>query len=725
MAIVNFQHSAYASIEGIDLCSGTNNTLVHPEPDISNPMVTFIVASGSMRVGSDSGDRFLFFSKTECNGTSGNLAVVVIRFAEPQQFVRLRTGSVTAGVDATIFEFYREYNRVERLEMRSIPIVSGTDQDVTYSSSEPIKEVVIRNDLVDNRLLEVEFHESLAAIRHDIALVLDGSGSMSAQNKWGAMVQAADIFHDLYSEFGSSADQFGAVRFRCDCSDLLSGDQTQEQPALSPLSVAVDIPGLYAADGPDGCTPIGEGIIRGAEMVSDGTNPANHLFLMTDGKNNCGRPVLVACSDAKLDGITVHTLGLGTEAHIDSAEITRVADDHHGDFRQTSNPADVLDFFVETLGDMLGKVELANVTGDTVPIASGTSKAAFLIAWDNPADSHDFDLTAPGGEAVDHDSAPSIPGISWTYHPGTGTNAHAYFVVEGDIAGNWRFRNVPGGDRILVAEDLDLRIQWLLNPQLGVTGEPITLEARITYQSRPYAGDVTVKARVTRPDEARGDLVARELRKMQGSRKMGAAATPAGDTSRRAQIISAVLASYERQDYLYKALSGQLFQSEGEGVFCLQFTDTENDGVYRFDLEAEGRDEQGSLVFARRATRFSTLLPNIDAGKTEIRVEALENNLYRLLVTPMTSFGHFMGPFLADHLIISTTQGLPVGRLTDNLDGSYTQLIQTTGVVPDTFSIDVLGRVIPVGGKSGGRAGQLPWILVILLLILLLLALVL
>lgn len=713
MALINFDDAKWGSVAGTELCDtgGPGDTLTDTALGVD-----FIIGEGSMEVFSPHGHRILFFSRVDCNNTDHGSATLVIRFDTPQEYVRFKLY-----MDQPTYlraAYYREHNQTDRRENRTIISGAGGTQiteNVVYNSSDGVKEVAIVGDAPENTFYELEFHASLSDIQHDIALALDGSGSMSAQGKWGAMIEAADIFHDLYSEFGDSSDGFGAVRFRWDCGNQLGGNQTTSQPSLNPLSASVDVPNLYAGDAPSGCTPIGEGAIQAANMVTGGGNPANHLLLLTDGKNNRGRSVANASNDQALNGVTVHTLGLGTGVHIDPVEITSIANDHAGNFRQTSNPSEVLDFFAESLGEMLGKVEIAAITGGTATIAPGTNKAAFLIAWDNPAQSHHFDLVAPSGATVDHANLPNLQGINISYHPSSSGSAHSYFVVEGNISGDWQFQNTPTGADTIALEDLDLRIQWALTPQLGATGQPINLQARITYQGEPYEGDVTVTAEATRPGEAVGDFLAEELRSNPVSPQLK------GDVSQRGRIISEVLERNDRADLLYETGPDLAFESEGDGVFALKFTDTSHEGVYRFDLRAEGRDESGELTFARRATRFCTLRPSIDGAQTDIQVEPLDNDLYSVTVTPVTPTGNFAGPFLADQLTVQTTDGTLVKQLQDNLDGSYTQIVRTSGDPPRNVAIGVQDRTIPVGSPSTQPSDRLPWILAAVLLVLLVL----
>ena len=374
MALINFDEAAWGAVEGIELCDhvAPGNTLSDPATGVS-----FIIGEGAMEVLSSDGNRFLYFSCVDCSDVVHETTTLVIRFDTAQQYVRFRIYPDPVGAAIMTVNYYREHGAIELLDSRSVPIEFLTPAEVIYSSSSPVRELTIRTEAAENRFYEIEFYESLSEIRHDLTLVLDGSGSMSAQNKWGVMIEAADIFHDLYQAFGNTVDGFGAVRFRWDCGDALAGNQTVAQPPLNPLSVAVDLPTLYAADGPDNCTPIGEAVIQGAAQVAGGDNPAKHLLLLTDGKNNRGRSVAVASADSALDGLTVHTLGLGSGGNIDPVEITDLATAHGGLFRQTTDASEVLDFFAESLGDMLGKVETADIIDDSATLGPERPRRCF------------------------------------------------------------------------------------------------------------------------------------------------------------------------------------------------------------------------------------------------------------------------------------------------------------------------------------------------------------
>ena len=119
------------------------------------------------------------------------------------------------------------------------------------------------------------------------------------------------------------------------------------------------------------------------------------VLLLTDGINNRGRSVYSADNSDELEGITVHTVGLGSEEEIDTAAISFLAENHEGQFRQTTSASRISDFFAQIVAEVLGKAELAREVENDVIIGTGTTKAVFLTTWDLNRPPSDFDLRGP------------------------------------------------------------------------------------------------------------------------------------------------------------------------------------------------------------------------------------------------------------------------------------------------------------------------------------------
>ncbi len=667
MSLVNFDSAEWGSVVDVELCDsgGPGNTLSDPVNGVD-----FVIVEGKMAItNSSSGSgRFLFASQISCDGTINPKMRLVIRFANPQQYVRF--GTDWDWPTDMVLRYYEDHSATNQTEFRRVADVFGGWQQVVYNRpSQPIREMVIETEAPENILDNFEFYESASDIGHDIALALDGSGSMANNNKWSAMVEAADIFHDIYKIVGNDDDGFGGVRFRWDCSNPVGGNQTISQPAFANLGSGVDIPSLFAADSPSSCTPIGTGVLQAASMVAAGTNEAKHILLLTDGKNNRGIPVSSLAGDPSLHGLTLHTIGLGTGAHIDPVEISSLADSNGGSFRQTTDPSDILEFFSQILCEMIDKAEMATVTGDDVIIAPGTDKAIFLIAWDDPTANHNFNIVTPDGVTIEYATPTPPPGMSIDYYPKTAESAHAYFVVEGSaLDGVWQFNSVPALASRLAIEDLGLRIEWNVSHQYGLTHQPITIQAQITQDDKPYTGNASIHAQVTLPEEHQGHFIASQMRKHAIKPKTS------GDVSFRAQAISAILQANDLKDFRYSTQRDLRFDNLGDGLYQLVFDRTEFDGMYRFDIKATGTNRDDEPLFARHINRSVVLTTHV-SGVHETKWEHIDKKLSRLTFTPISTKHIMAGPFFSDQIKLSVGGKTLSHRITDNFDGSYTAIV--------------------------------------------------
>jgi hypothetical protein len=693
---ITFDESRFSTAVGVILCSASQANTFDDRPTTGT---RFVIAQGTMFITSG-GDRRLAFSRFD-NGTScpePTNGVLLILFDVPQVFAQFNLGSDFIGDGGAPIQvrFFSQLGGttgntpVNVVDTRSFdfPIPNPVIYDNPAVSIRAI-EITVRatENLIDN----LSFSDTPLAAQRDVAVAFDGSGSMAAQNKWGAMIEAGDLFADVYTELGNASDTFGGVLFRWDCAQITTGSQIVNRPAPAALSSGVDIPTLFAGDSPQGCTPIGEGLITAAGMVNAGSNATKAILLLTDGINNRGRSVDVASADASLSNVAVHTLGLGSGGAIDPVAISALSAAHNGTFRQTNDPAEVLDFFVQSLGQILGKAELAVVApDDSVVIAPGTTKAIFLIASTPGTAPGDFDLRDPNGAVISHTAPPA----GFRYVAAGTTSFHAFFVVTGtDLGGTWAFVGAAATARRLAIEDLALRIQWSIDPKLGVTGDSIVVRARITYQGKPFTGKARVSAIVTSPSTSTGHLLA------QGGRKAPATSGGAPDRNIRALVAAAGLKAAKLTDFPVTRSKSQAFKSLGKGVYELTYTKTAEDGVYRFDLIAEGLDRK--FRFQRRITLFSVLVS--DVAKSNATVKSHSKGLYLATVRPMRADKALVGPFLASKLTFQTTLGQFTGATKDHLDGSYSRLLAHSGKGKPKVSVSILDVSSGTGPGGKGR----------------------
>lgn len=680
MAIIDFQDAAWDSVVNAELChtGGANgNGLADP---LGSGTILFLAAgSGFLQQ-----DRRFFFSSFNCQDARPGPAVLVIRFQQPQQLVRfLHTHDLSGPSPTSRVEFFADHGGVNQCGPTLLDAI-GT---VEYSSAaEPIKEVVVIAGALENTIDNIEFFQTIPVLTHDVALAIDGSGSMALERRWESAIEASDIFADVYAAIAAPSNTLGAVLFRWTCG-AQSGDLTTVNPPLTALSAGVDIPALYAAEAPAQCTPIGEGLVRAGNLVQGGSNDRGHVLLLTDGINNSGRSVLAASADASLAGVTVHTIGVGAAENIDALAVTQVAQQHQGSFRQTTDPSEVLDFFVQILDEMLGKAAPALLNVDTATIANLTTRAVFLVAWSDPAVSNDFDLRAPDGTLIDHAAPVGPAGTNVVYHPGGGGSAHAYFVVDGaNLAGDWQYVNVPAGTRKIAIEDLDLKISWAVHPLHAFAGEPFRLTVRITQGGKPFRGSADVSVSVRGPAESQADVLVKGLRRVKGKQR----SRP--DQNVRSQSVAAALKAMGKKRLSIVEAGAVTLAETHPGVYEGEFTDTHNDGIYNFSFSARGEGTK-KRRFARRFDLAAVAVPRPDGGASDLRVKKLGNGMHRATVTPRTAKGTFVGPFLSNSLRIDAVGARAVGPVRER-GGTYTQVFSVDGKGTPRFGLSLLGASV-------------------------------
>lgn len=179
-------------------------------------------------------------------------------------------------------------------------------------------------------------------IDRDIALVLDVSGSMSLNNRFGALSNALDVF---LGELDNTPQRENLSL------TVYSTSQRKIQELTPDLN---DIRNAFAEESPGGFTAIGKGLRTGLDSILNDPNARpfalKSIIVMTDGNQNRGiSPDLVAprCRDA---GVVVHTITFSEGAN--EALMARVAEIGEGIHIHAENDEELLEAF-ETIAKQL------------------------------------------------------------------------------------------------------------------------------------------------------------------------------------------------------------------------------------------------------------------------------------------------------------------------------------------------------------------------------------
>ena len=196
----------------------------------------------------------------------------------------------------------------------------------------------------------------------NVAFVLDRSGSMGGENKFGLALDA--VRHGISRL--APTDRFSVVVFDTEI-DVVA-------PAQAATPAAKDA--AYRAlghVGPRGGTNLGGGWLRGAEQVAAALDPdgVNRVLLLTDGQANEGitDPAELGrhASELRIRGIHTATFGVGQD--FDEALLGVMADAGGGAFRFIAKPEEIPALIGSEVGELLevtardAKLRIAGPTG--------------------------------------------------------------------------------------------------------------------------------------------------------------------------------------------------------------------------------------------------------------------------------------------------------------------------------------------------------------------------
>lgn len=528
----------------------------------------------------------------------------------------------------------------------------------------------------------------------DVMLVIDRSGSMSGdagtgQSKMEEAKDAASLFVQLIeSNVGHRA---GLVSFSTTASvdeGIGNVNTGQKNQLVGPAPYSA---GAVGALTPGGWTSIGGGIDAAqAEFAGPGSNPKT-ILLLTDGLQNT--PPLIDAAVSDIGATTVHAIGLGTEANLDGAILSDLAQSTGGAYTRAGDGLDLKKFFALAFGDIFEagtltdpRFRLARDRDETDPVEFAVcdeERITAVVGWDRPDGRLEIVLTAPDGTQV----TAATPGVeaaegrTWTF-------LKLPLPHTGQRAGTWtvRFRR-PVGDGEFSPAPVPLEIFMnviadggpVMRPVPGAhryyTGDPLTLLVRLAHRDGQDVHGASVRLSVTKPDRGAGTVLS--------GAGLGAAAEVDGDGLPAKQATLTALEA-EKGEPLFtyteawfdlhrdRELTGAF---EHTGPWGRRFEELlDVPGSYTF--RAVGRYGHDCLGM-REATWSAHVSVGVDEASTRIttaKVGTAPDGRDRVRVTlvPQDRHGNLLGPASAPDFTVGGTPGsTPVGPVEDNGNGSY------------------------------------------------------
>jgi hypothetical protein len=388
------------------------------------------------------------------------------------------------------------------------------------------------------------------------------------------------------------------------------------------------------------------------------------------------------------------------------------------------NPANALQdvykaILVDALGlesavDPIGIINMDEVVTHPVMINEHDRKVSFYLSWATPG-AERLGLTVRSSDGEPVPTAETETGVR--YHQGETykiiTVDKNFLEQPGKVTSTpWRMEiaavDLEGqrqeGYQYSVIMKSALKMEANFDNQAYGAGDKIMLAARLTEAGQPLIGLKDVGVDITAPEEGAGNwLVQNPV--TSGELDM-VPASIGNETINLRQRLGQYLLDVRQIDFPAVKDAIRLFmyddgthgdEEANDGVYTTIFNGANKEGTYSFSFHASGQTS-GGLRFQRQkvAQKYLPVRPSppdiqIDIMKIDPTVDLIRQ--YHFKVIPMDHLGNFVGPGRARGVRLQSSHGSFAGTMTDNLDGSYAQVLQ----LPEGVDVDEVEITLGVG----------------------------
>jgi hypothetical protein len=556
-------------------------------------------------------------------------------------------------------------------------------------------------------------------VTRDVMLVFDRSGSMAMDDGTGrSKIEAARDAVSLFVQLvrAGTGNRVGLVSFSTAASSpvdfAIAGVTAATKAALigpPPFSGGI-VGGLI----PGGATTIGGGLAAArAQFPGAGAN-RRAILLLTDGLENT--PPMVASLEAShaLDGITVHAIGLGTEASLDGALLTALASAHGGQYTRAGGSLALEKFFSSAFGNIFEAGVLIDPeldlpadqrAGKPIPFrVCGEETITAVAGWDRTEASLVLELTTPSGTVISAGaSVETSSGRTWTF-----LRVPLSSVAPRD--GGWQVNVVrPGGGGefpppapalryfVHVIPSGGPRMTRFAGPPRLYTGDLVNPIVLVRYDDGGWPDNMAATLTVTRPVTGAGNVLSQA--------GLGSPGTLGGDVIPPRQSTLLALEHAAGQPVIQYADTTFELSSDSESTggtfeptatFGRKFDDLLTvEGNYTFHARATYGDACSGM---RELIWSHQVEIGIDAGNTAVTTTPLGPGpdggaCVRMTFTPRDRYGNLLGPGRADGFALEPRPGsTPSGAVIDLNNGSYQVDVCSA---PDSLEPPQVGIVQP------------------------------
>lgn len=412
-------------------------------------------------------------------------------------------------------------------------------------------------------------------------------------------------------------------------------------------------------------------------------------------------------------GIQIHTIGVGVDGADFEDLINRISSETAALHHFTSSPDEELDIFftndlinslktgtLEIVKTQKGSIRREGASSVSVPVNSSSTSLTLVISWKGELNTTALQTTVrtPGGASV----AP------------TSISRGEFFTIlkyklpfktkAGSLAswGNWNInlRNQTQTDNLLyqftaIVDERCFHYNFDFPRMNYSTGDAITLTATLTQNGKPLPKATGISVDVISPAISPDNILAEYLPSLKNDSDMKAEAIANPDhvldkSEMNRPFQKAVISLLQSNPKIASQLKAKNVSTirlyddgkkehgdikAGDGIYSNRLTGTQVAGNYQFQFKVLASTKCGRV---ERAETLSTIVAaNVfDPKRSYISIKPLQKNLYALAFRPQDRFGNLLGADKAKYISVLSSKGVLKGTVSDNMDGSYQQLIE-------------------------------------------------
>jgi Mg-chelatase subunit ChlD len=593
-----------------------------------------------------------------------------------------------------------------------------------------------------------------------LVLVLDRSGSMADENRWETAITASRVLTHLFTgvrEGVNPDDRIGIVAFeddQCTWRDTGVSRTIQTLLPMTPLDKAANDISTLNFGLPGGCTPIGDGLVAGLDLLGDEGPIGDKKFtvvVMTDGFENSGRTFVGPNDPSVGAGLPPGTVDrfstlapdaahprrllvrdtarkfiVGLGATVETDVLSNLATASGGQFSSAKQASELVDDFANILhfSQEVNQALTSNTPPAGVPAnpdrvyfttATGAERLAFAVLRTGLAateesirlDRWDPTTSTFVAQPVDVQS-------STTHHAATVPNL--INVTAGGSA-IWRVTSVDATDaplaplpaaNVLAYEDLRVKAAVELSQPAFLTGDDMTVTVRVRHDNQPIRG-ATIRATLDAPTQGVGEALStlgpNFVPKVEkGLTRRDAPPRPAAMIEEVLRLRGWKAWPHTCPKGLFADGTDVLHDPDGDGNYTNTFDRVWKEGVYGWNLIAEGIDAAGN-PFSRRLAITTVAGVKVDPKATRIRLQPIDKHpsglrAVRVIITPQDIRGERLGPN-KDNVVIWALEEGSFEHIVNHqpapvfTDGTYQRVVLFRPSQDPTLRVKASGTLLP------------------------------